>query len=241
MFWIAGATMFVSAGILYRALPPHRSDSAQGLGYGKLLRSLWELCRDLPDLRKVALNGALMYASLSAFWATIAFYLASDTYRLGPEVAGLFGLVGATGAVSVAFVGRRVERVGPRRVVQLCIGVMLFAYLVFAFFGGKMHGLIAGVILLDMGAQAATVSNQTQIYGFHPEAQSRLNTIYKMFYFSGGAIGSASAALAWQHFHWLGVCVLGIGLLALSWFFETLFHGKSRRDFAIQAAIGRPA
>jgi predicted MFS family arabinose efflux permease len=195
------------------------------MSYPRLLRSLWELCRELPELRKVALNGALMYAALSAYWASLAFYLASDTYKMGPEVAGLFGLIGAVGAMSVVVVGRHVERIGPRRVVQLCIGVMITSFVVFAVFGASLSGLIAGTVLLDMGAQAATVSNQTQIYGFHSEAQTRINTIYKMFYFCGGAFGSVSATIAWQHFHWLGVCVLGMTLLGLAWFFEAFFYG----------------
>lgn len=226
MFWIASVIMYVLAAILHRALPLHRSTSAQGMSYPRLIRSLWELCRDLPELRKVALNGALMYSALSAFWATLAFYLASDTYKMGPEVAGLFGLIGAVGAMSVVIVGRHVERIGPRRVVQLCIGVMIASFLVFWMFGSVLPGLIAGVVLLDLGAQAATVSNQTQIYGFHSAAQTRINTIYKMFYFCGGAFGSVSAALAWQNFRWAGVCGLGVFLLSLAWFFEALFYGS---------------
>ena len=211
-YWAGSALMFGQAAILARMLPSHQSSTR--CRYHQLLHSMWKLTRDTPELRRVAANGALMYASLSAFWATLAFYLQSPTYHLGPEVVGLFGLVGAGGAMMAPIMGRYVDRLGPRWVVQMCIVCMVLAWLVLALAGSWMIGLVLGVILLDLGAQSATVSNQTQIYRFHPEAQTRINTIYKMFYFTGGAIGTELAAAAWQHFGWIGVCLLGVLLLA---------------------------
>ena len=49
-------------------------------------------------------------------------------------------------------------------------------------------GLIIGVILLDLGAQSTLVSNQARIYSLLPEARSRLNTVYMVSYFAGGAL-----------------------------------------------------
>jgi predicted MFS family arabinose efflux permease len=77
------------------------------------------------------------------------------------------------------------------------------------FFGRHMAGLIAGVILLDIGVQAGHVSNQTRIYGLLPEARSRLNMVYMICYFCAGAIGSFSGSLLWHHFAWAGVCAFG--------------------------------
>jgi predicted MFS family arabinose efflux permease len=72
-----------------------------------------------------------------------------------------------------------------------------------------MIGLIAGVILLDIGVQAGHVSNQTRIYGLLPEARSRLNMVYMICYFTAGAIGSFAGSILWHHFAWAGVCALG--------------------------------
>ena len=73
-----------------------------------------------------------------------------------------------------------------------------------------MAGLIAGVVLMDLGVQAGHVSNQTRIYALLPEARSRLNTVYMVAYFLGGAIGSALGAYGWDHARWTGVCVVGL-------------------------------
>jgi predicted MFS family arabinose efflux permease len=72
-----------------------------------------------------------------------------------------------------------------------------------------MGGLIAGVILLDIGVQSGHVSNQTRIYGLLPEARSRLNMAYMICYFVAGAIGSYAGSLLWHHFAWAGVCAFG--------------------------------
>ena len=48
-------------------------------------------------------------------------------------------------------------------------------------------GMVVGVILLDLGAQSAHVSNQSRIYAIRPEARSRMNTAYMVAYFVGGA------------------------------------------------------
>jgi predicted MFS family arabinose efflux permease len=80
-----------------------------------------------------------------------------------------------------------------------------------------MGGLIAGVVLLDLGVQAGHVANQTRIYALLPEARSRLNTVYMVSYFVGGALGSALGALGWNWWGWKGVCLAGVaqGLVAL--------------------------
>jgi predicted MFS family arabinose efflux permease len=75
---------------------------------------------------------------------------------------------------------------------------------------------VLGVILLDVGVQAAHISNQTLVFSLRPEARSRLNTVYMTGYFTGGSIGSVVGGLAWMHFGWLGVCAVGGALVALA-------------------------
>jgi predicted MFS family arabinose efflux permease len=80
---------------------------------------------------------------------------------------------------------------------------------VFDFAGYSLWGLAAGVILLDLGVQGGHVANQTRIYALVPEARSRLNTVYMVTFFLGGALGSALGAYGWTHWGWSGVCAAG--------------------------------
>jgi hypothetical protein len=75
---------------------------------------------------------------------------------------------------------------------------------------------VVGVLVLDVGAQMTQVANQTRIFGLVPSARSRLNTVYMTVYFSGAAVGSALATMAWTHWKWNGVCCLAIGFIALA-------------------------
>lgn len=221
VYFIAAGIMLVLALVLSKILPEHHS--SQKIKYHQLIHSLWHLFKTIPEIREISITGALMYASLSAFWVSLTFLLHSPSFNLGPFAAGLFGLVGAMSALSANITGRHAERIGAKKIVLFCIGVMALAFVVMGFTYTSIVGLIAGTILLDIGAQTATVSNQTQIYSLHGEAQTRINTIYKMCYFFGGAIGSSLSSIAWQHWGWMGVTGLGIGLLALA-FVWTRFH-----------------
>ena len=85
---LVNAAFLVLLGRRMPKLPPK-----QNLTYGDAMRSLWTLLRTQPLLRESCMIGALVFASFSCFWTTLA-YLLSSHYGLGAGVAGSFGLVG---------------------------------------------------------------------------------------------------------------------------------------------------
>ena len=193
--------------------------------------SLWTLWRTQPLLRESCVLGALVFASFSCFWTTLAFLLDSH-YGLGPGVAGTFGVVGAAGALTASIAGRFADKHGPRWVLTLGGAVLAASYLFLwgeekanVSLGLHLAALAVGVIVLDVGAQMMQVANQTRIFGLVPSARSRLNTVYMTVYFSGAAAGSALSTVAWVHWKWNGVCGLALTLIALA----GLRHATGRR------------
>jgi len=184
--------------------------------------SLWTLFRTQPLLRESSLIGALVFASFSCFWTMLAFHL-QTSYGLGAGVAGTFGLVGAAGALVAPVAGRMADKRGSRWVLTAGITLLAFSYVLL--WAGERSGLsfamhiavlIAGVIVLDMGAQLTQVGNQTRIFGLVPSARSRLNTVYMTVYFAGAGVGSALSTMAWVRWQWDGVCALALVLIALA-------------------------
>ena len=220
VFLIAAA---LNAGFLFllgRVMP--ELPPKQELRYADAMRSLWTLFRTQPLLRESSLIGALVFASFSCFWTTLAFLLGSH-YGLGAGIAGTFGLVGAAGALVAPVAGRLADRRGTRWVLTAGVTLLAFSYLLLWAgehaalpFAGHIAVLVIAVIVLDVGAQLTQVGNQTRIFGLVPSARSRVNTIYMTLYFGGAAAGSALSTMAWTRWKWDGVCVLALGLIALA-------------------------
>lgn len=192
------------------------------LTYGEAMASLWTLWKSQRLLRESAIMGALIFASFSCFWTTLAFFL-GNRYGLGAGVAGTFGVVGAAGAAIAPVAGRMADRRGPRYVLGWALMTLATSF-VWLWAQDRMQmplaahvaAMVVGVIVLDMGAQMSQIANQTRIFGLDSTARSRLNTVYMTVYFTGAAVGSALVTFAWVHWQWNGVCVLALLLLSVA-------------------------
>ena len=214
---VFGASIVVLLGLaIIVVLKLPRSRPTSTLSYGKLLVSMWHLTVELRGLREAAATGAFLFGAFSMFWTVLALLLAGEPFHLGPQAAGLFGIVGAAGALVAPLAGRSADKRGPRAVITLALVLVLLAFAIFSFSGKSLVGLAIGVIVLDVGVQAAQISNQSRIYALRPEARSRVNTVYLVAYFIGGAVGSAVGAATWHVFGWLGVCAAGAAFTALA-------------------------
>jgi predicted MFS family arabinose efflux permease len=213
MFALA-AGLAVLVGALLAAVLPASRPSVR-FTYAGLLLSLIDLAQRYPALRQAAFVQAGLFASFSAFWSVLALRLAAPPLRLGSDVAGLFGVLGAAGILAAAVAGRLADRWGSRAVVGGGIAITAAAWPVFAAVPG-LAGLIAGLILLDLGVQTAQIGNQAVIYALAPDARGRVNTVFMTVMFVGGAIGSGAAGAAWVLAGWLPVCAVGFLLTLLS-------------------------
>ncbi len=243
VFWAAAGAMVGLAVVLRARLPASRTESRPGeraLSYRELLASLPAVARRWGALRESALFGGLAFASFSVFWTTLPFHLADLPGHYGSGEAGAFGLVGIVGALAASFVGRINDRGDPRRTVGAGLLVTLGAWVTLAAFGRSLAGLVGGVLLLDLGVQGAHVSNQARIFALDEASRGRINAVYMVAYFAGGALGSAVGAAAWARAGWTGVAIAGAAFtaLALAVFLRrrTARPDSERPDAAVAAA-----
>ncbi|MEA4902055.1 MFS transporter [Desulfitobacterium sp.] len=214
MYLIAAGIMFILMLLLRTFLPICEPQNPQ-FTYPQLMRSLGTLIIEQPILRKTSFMGGTLFGAFSLFWTTLVFYLKQPPYFYGSEIAGLFGLVGIFGASIAPLAGRISDNKSPRSVAGTGAGLALLSFVILGLLGQHLWSLILGVILLDLGIQSAQIANQTQIYSLLPNAKNRLNTVYMVTYFAGGALGSTMGVYLWTTRGWLGVCIGGISMVLL--------------------------
>jgi MFS family permease len=127
---------------------------------------------------------------------------------------GALALIGAASAICAPFVGGFAGRKGPRRSLLVALAATLLAWGLLAAFGDAVAGVIVGMIVLDLGATGADISNRTIIFSLRPEIRTRLATIYMFGKFAGAGAMAWLAGLAWSIGGWSAVCALGSLLAA---------------------------
>jgi predicted MFS family arabinose efflux permease len=125
-------------------------------------------------------------------------------------------LIGVVGVVAAPLVGRAGDRWNPRHIVGAGTVIAALSFILFGLSGHRLWGLVAGVIVMDLGVQVVHVTNQTRNQSLRPEARNRLNTVYMFSYFIGGVVGSSLGAVGWAVAGWAGVCTVGISFPTLA-------------------------
>jgi predicted MFS family arabinose efflux permease len=230
VFGIASILVILLSLLLNRTLPKSKIET--NLSYPKLLKTVWDLVKTERVLRIRSLYGMLGFASFSVLWTSLTFLLAHPPYNFSDAVIGMFGLIGASGAASATIAGR----IADKGYTKAATGIFLFSLVVSFFmmiFGRtSLVPLIIGIIIFDFAAQGAHILNQSEIYKLRPEARSRLTTAYVTSFFIGGSIGSATSAIVFSKYGWVGVCTLGglYGLIAFSIWVRELFKSKEQKQ-----------
>ncbi|NML57321.1 MFS transporter [Chryseobacterium cheonjiense] len=216
MFGIASGMMIFVWIAVYKMLPDIHPNF-KGT-YGDLMKSVFHLAATQPVLRLASFRGAMAFGSMCALFTTLAFHMEKPPFNAGSSVVGSFGLAGAAGALAAARVGKLQKIFDLNRIVIYALSVVLISW-AFTYFAGETYwGLIAGVVLVDLGVQSAHIMNQTDFFLIKSSAVNRLNTVYMVSYFIGGSLGTWLASVAWQYYQWGGVCFVGtaMGVLALT-------------------------
>ena len=224
MYFIASGIMLLYALVLVFKLPSLTSDFKGS--YAKLMQSLWKYFKAEPSVRLAALRGGLGFAGFSAFWTTLVF-LMEDNFNYGSGIAGMFGILGIGGALAATWAGKLSDKMNKNRLITIATLVMVLAWGVFELSGNSIIGLVIGVIFIDMGLQSLHITNQNIIFSKNPEARNRINTIYMVGYFIGGALGTTTGAYAWQWFQWSGVASLGLIYTILILLVHLIFKQKT--------------
>jgi predicted MFS family arabinose efflux permease len=211
----AAALMLIISIVIAMTMP--KWQPAHRASYGQLLMSLGQLfCRE-PVLRQRALYQGLMFAAFSLFWTAVPLVLSRE-FGLTQSQIAMFSLVGAIGAVAAPISGRLADAGHTRRASQLAMVLGVVSFL--PAFINPLYGVIGLAvtgIALDFAVQMNMVLGQRAVYALGTANRGRLNALYMISIFIGGAIGSSVASSLYEHASWLAVAAVGsaLSLIAL--------------------------
>lgn len=223
VYLFAAITSVVIGGLLYIVLPNPKPSAK--MSYPALIVSMFTLVKKQPLLREAAITGALWFAAFNALWATLALHVSNEPFSYSVQQAGLFGFVGMAGIVGAKVSGRLVNKLGSNLLISMSLLFVLLGFVVMAIWGNSLAGLIVGILLLDIGVFGAQIPNQVRIFSIDPQAQSRINAVYMLFYYLGASFGSAIGVKVMAELDWSGLTTMGV-TLALS---ALVFHQFKNR------------
>ena len=216
IFFVAAGMMVICVIIIMRVLPGRYSD---------LMKSLFSLVMEYPQLRISSLRAGIAFGSFLALWTSLAFKMEQAPFFAGNNIVGLLGLCGIAGALTASYIGNYVQVLGVKRLNYIGCSLIFAAW--FSLYSGQNSyvGIITGIFIIDIGMQCIQLSNQATIFSLNPKAANRINTIFMTTYFIGGSIGTLLAGTFWHWFGWQGVVGAGITLATCS-FMINIFSKK---------------
>lgn len=218
VFIMSALLAAVFGALLHLFLPTNKPHSE--LRYWPLIKSTLSLFSKHKSLQKFTLSGACWFASFNVLWATLAIYVSDTPFNYDAQQTGLFGVIALAGVIGAKSSGKWVSKFGSKSVVMVALALVATGFVVTGVFAGNLIALIVGIILIDFGIFSAQVANQVRVFSIDPRAQSRINGIYMLGYYSGGALGSIAGVKAFSLYQWPGVIAVSLMFIVLGALFN---------------------
>ena len=214
MFLVAAFVMLICMGVMLLMMPEMKRNY-EGT-YRGLMSTMAEIMVLHPSVRLYAIRAAFGFGSMMAIWSCLAFHLAQPPFRAGSDMVGTLGLCGIMGALAASGIGKQIPKFGIHNFSLFGAATQIVAWGIALLFGDTYAGLIAAIILVDIGLQCQQLSNQSGCLQEIPQAANRANTIFMTTYFIGGSLGTFCAGYVWNRANWLGVCIVGMTFALIS-------------------------
>lgn len=217
--------MALLALILCKVLPAQRPSTAP-MAYPQLVWSMFRLLKEDPVLQIRGMLALFVFAVLGIFWSALVFLLSQTPHEFSHTTIGFFGLVGVAGALAASRAGIQADKGLGQLTTGLALGLLIVAWVALWLTPWSLLWLVLGIVILDLGAQAVHVTNQSMIFSARSDSHSRAVGCYMLFYAIGSGLGALASTAVHAAYGWTGVCVLGAGVsvVALGFWAVTLRH-----------------
>lgn len=225
VFLVAAAIMLILGLVAARRLPS--LEPKHSMPYGRLLWSVLATLKGDRNVKLTILQGVLPMSVFTLFWTGLTLLLSSEPFGYSTSQIGLIGMMAIVGAAAAQGAGRLYDRGLSSQGLVGGIAIALAALIIAGFGQGALAAILVAILLFSVGLQAVLVLAQTRMLAINPAARSRLNTIYVVCLFVGGAIGSSIAGMLWSWTGWSGLMTVGSVILLLALAVSAYQHRKT--------------
>ncbi|MBM4762893.1 MFS transporter [Bacillus sp. B15-48] len=218
-FAVIGFTTLILSIIFLFSLPTIRTEAKTKLAWA----SIWGAYKThLTDnkLNYLFILGFLLMGSFVSMYNYIGFLLISPPYNLSQTVIGFIFVVYLCGTFSSIYMGEKANKYGGIFILKFSIlitisGVLLTTIPILLY-------KIVGIAIFTFGFFASHSIVSALITARAAQNKAQASSLYLLFYYLGSSIVGSFGGYFWEHFHWGGVIVFNLSLLATGLFLTTV-------------------
>lgn len=222
----AAIIMLIAVFHLYVTLPDDQTEKEKS--YKNIMGSLLPLLKKEKVLRETIIFGSSAFCVFNIFWVSLSFMLGNAPYHYGSAVVGAFGFIGIVGTLAAGFSGKLADSKNADVWNILALSIMLVSFLVLSVGWNRIFVLIFVTFILDIGSRMNTTINQGRNYRLNPQNHSRYSSLYMVFYYLGGSLGSLIGSFIYHTFGVMGIVLVSciIFCAVYSYFLISRIHAR---------------
>jgi YNFM family putative membrane transporter len=166
-----------------------------------------------PVLISGYLVGFLLGAVLLGFLTYISYYLSEPPFNLSTAALGLIFLAYVFGLLAPV-AGNLSTRVGRRQIITICLVIIAAGILLTR--SQALLIVILGIILLALALISAYGVANAYVGDHAAGRRGGATGLYLCNWYIGGAAGALALGPIWALYHWPGVTLVSLGMIALA-------------------------
>jgi predicted MFS family arabinose efflux permease len=176
------------------------------LGGGPLLRHLGD-----PGMRRLYLVAFLLMSTFVTVYNYLGYRLVAAPFGVPHAVAALVFVMYLAGTLSSPAAGSLADRAGPRPV--LLGACLVTAAGLLLTLPSSLPAVAAGLLVMTTGFFAAHSVASGWVGRRADGGKAYASGLYLFAYYLGSSVGGSAGGLAYEHGHWPGTVVYGLGLV----------------------------
>ncbi|QDI92228.1 MFS transporter [Salicibibacter halophilus] len=195
-------------------LPNPKNSAEHTLAPNEILRNYTDLFFNKRLIVLISL-GFILMGGFIALYNYFAFVLMEPPYELSQSFIGAIYIVYLAGTFSSIYMGRKADVFGKPAVIQVSIAIMALGAVLTL--GNPLAMKLIGIIIFTFGffgAHSIASAWVTQKAGHH---NAQASSLYLLAYYLGSSIAGTIGGFFWSSFHWGGVIVFVLVLIALAY------------------------